>query len=655
MKILFLPAAILAFAAVVSISIEAATAQPIRETDEGVFVTLPERVEVHPDGRIEVVTKEVGPIKPGEMMPTMPASVETWTVKPDGTHVSGYPMRPHREESIYPQEILFDEKGYEIMPTFFGPLHNTPRQYGDAMKWRKEHTGWTQNTSQADFPVVVESRRSWLGLDRPQPTARSQKTLKRAGPFDVRFDLVTNTFPANHLSAIQAAFFRVEQRFEMLLSADAGLLRIESRFDSTLPSGAAAGTDVRQITRSYNDATSRLLTAAVADQESGQETALYEQLLGDSKNVKFFPDSDPQPVGTMLAPAVIAPKWGLGAQPLNEATLRIRPMPDVTTNWDYHAKNRVRPGFADFEAAVTHEVIHALGFVSNGDLDFGNSRIWLWDVFRLERDDVGAFADFFEIAALPRMLDPETEAVMVLVLLDMQGIPRVSSGSRMGGDGKQPNHWKATLLLPIGTQYTGIMDPDLELIQAAGKPYLRAADIGAIDQIGWNLNRNSPPQAPVPGVPQLPPNGQQRTPYTPMLSWTNGSGATSRDLYMYEGGTVNADDAYYEVIGVAGTSHVVPPGVLKADTTYLWFVTSINSFDFSWSVERTFTTLPACSGDADGDRDRDFPDITSVLSNFGATYQPAPPGVFPGDANGDGAVNFADTTAVLQSFGIACP
>lgn len=84
-------------------------------------------------------------------------------------------------------------------------------------------------------------------------------------------------------------------------------------------------------------------------------------------------------------------------------------------------------------------------------------------------------------------------------------------------------------------------------------------------------------------------------------------------------------------------------------------VTAINSYDGILSEERTFTTLPACSGDADGNRDRDFADVNNVLTNFGATYQPAPPGVFPGDANGDGPVNFGDITAALESFGIACP
>lgn len=60
---------------------------------------------------------------------------------------------------------------------------------------------------------------------------------------------------------------------------------------------------------------------------------------------------------------------------------------------------------------------------------------------------------------------------------------------------------------------------------------------------------------------------------------------------------------------------------------------------------------PLCNGDADGDQDRDFADITAVLAAFGATYS----STGPGDANHNGVVNFADVTEVLATFGTPCP
>lgn len=60
---------------------------------------------------------------------------------------------------------------------------------------------------------------------------------------------------------------------------------------------------------------------------------------------------------------------------------------------------------------------------------------------------------------------------------------------------------------------------------------------------------------------------------------------------------------------------------------------------------------PVCTGDADGNHDINFADVTSVLTNYGAIYTPTG----PGDANVNGVVNFADITSVLSSFGLTCP
>jgi hypothetical protein len=65
------------------------------------------------------------------------------------------------------------------------------------------------------------------------------------------------------------------------------------------------------------------------------------------------------------------------------------------------------------------------------------------------------------------------------------------------------------------------------------------------------------------------------------------------------------------------------------------------------------TIGPACPGDADGDGDVDFADVTAVLQDFGTDYRPFP-GIGPGDANFSGFVSFADVTAILQNFNTAC-
>lgn len=61
---------------------------------------------------------------------------------------------------------------------------------------------------------------------------------------------------------------------------------------------------------------------------------------------------------------------------------------------------------------------------------------------------------------------------------------------------------------------------------------------------------------------------------------------------------------------------------------------------------------PHCQGDADGDLDRDFADISMVLARFGETYTPGSSG--PGDSNDDGVVDFSDITVTLSVFGQPC-
>jgi hypothetical protein len=61
---------------------------------------------------------------------------------------------------------------------------------------------------------------------------------------------------------------------------------------------------------------------------------------------------------------------------------------------------------------------------------------------------------------------------------------------------------------------------------------------------------------------------------------------------------------------------------------------------------------PHCQGDADGDDDRDFQDVTSILANWGAGTRPGEGD--PGDSNADGVVDFADITTTLATFGQPC-
>ncbi len=70
------------------------------------------------------------------------------------------------------------------------------------------------------------------------------------------------------------------------------------------------------------------------------------------------------------------------------------------------------------------------------------------------------------------------------------------------------------------------------------------------------------------------------------------------------------------------------------------------------SLEATLTIAPPrCPGDANGDHEVEFGDITRVLEFWGADYTPD---TGPGDVTCDGVVSFADITRVLENWGISC-
>lgn len=78
--------------------------------------------------------------------------------------------------------------------------------------------------------------------------------------------------------------------------------------------------------------------------------------------------------------------------------------------------------------------------------------------------------------------------------------------------------------------------------------------------------------------------------------------------------------------------------------------TSLNGLT---NVPQAVPPPPHCVGDADGDGDRDFNDINTILVNWGASTRPGE--YDPGDSNGDGYVDFGDITTTLSLFGVPCP
>lgn len=148
--------------------------------------------------------------------------------------------------------------------------------------------------------------------------------------------------------------------------------------------------------------------------------------------------------------------------------------------FDYNNANGVGSGLMDFETVAAHEIGHALGFVSSVDQINGASgtiTVNPLDLFRFGATP-GNTAQFTNFS---RQLTQGGSATFS----DLTNQWGFSTGT-FAGDGNQASHWKAD---DITGNFIGIMDPTLAY--GTVEP-ITAADIRALDVIGWDLQTQTP-------------------------------------------------------------------------------------------------------------------------------------------------------------------
>jgi len=151
--------------------------------------------------------------------------------------------------------------------------------------------------------------------------------------------------------------------------------------------------------------------------------------------------------------------------------------------FDYDPTDGITAGLYDFVGVATHEIGHALGFISGVDvLDFN---------FGPFRDDQFTFVTSLRHSTLSEQsgadIDWTADARSKYFSVDGGATSAgctFSTGSSHG-DGRQASHWKDNL-------GCGIMDPTA----APGeKLAISGLDTLALDVIGWDIKRVTPPPA----------------------------------------------------------------------------------------------------------------------------------------------------------------
>ncbi len=158
-------------------------------------------------------------------------------------------------------------------------------------------------------------------------------------------------------------------------------------------------------------------------------------------------------------------------------------------SFDFDNSDGVGAGKMDFETVATHEIGHALGFVSQVDrIDFllnqsGNPGSitgvspTLLDLFRFGSAPALNPSTPAEFTSLPRELRPGQEAVFD----DLSNEYALATGAFVG-DGDQASHWKDDNSNP--SLHIGIMDPTLAFGQSFD---ITPADLRALDLIGYDI------------------------------------------------------------------------------------------------------------------------------------------------------------------------
>jgi hypothetical protein len=174
-------------------------------------------------------------------------------------------------------------------------------------------------------------------------------------------------------------------------------------------------------------------------------------------------------------------------------------------DFDFNAKNGIRGGAIDFLSVATHEIGHALGFVSgvdiydllggNGPLASGNEDICGVDChdYPAQDDAFSSSLDLFRYSANPDGVDGTTGPTLtwapgVESYFSIDGgatnLGNFSTGA-FNGDTWQASHWKAPTAPPFCAGLLGIMNP--YICRGLGG-VVTNLDFEAFDAMGYNLS-----------------------------------------------------------------------------------------------------------------------------------------------------------------------
>ncbi|MCU1268369.1 MAG: hypothetical protein JWM21_4687 [Acidobacteria bacterium] len=162
--------------------------------------------------------------------------------------------------------------------------------------------------------------------------------------------------------------------------------------------------------------------------------------------------------------------------------------------FDFNPDDGITSGTTDFDSVASHEIGHALGFISDAGEGAATPVVTVWDLFRFRSfaASLATFATAQRVLAIGGnqvFFGNQTSTFATLEL------PLSTGGPNPGptdGDGRQSSHWKDDAVSST-RPYIGVMDPTL----ASGlRRTISENDIMAIDLFGYSIGLPPPARPP---------------------------------------------------------------------------------------------------------------------------------------------------------------
>lgn len=312
----------------------------------------------------------------------------------------------------------------------------------------------------------------------PGESAPNALTIQLNALSQLQSDSNRNTVIAAFQRAAMTWSARIKTPVTITINIDYGFNMPDGTpFDADVVGSTSSGA----VSVDYANARANLIATAASQGES----AIYNSLPADSV-----------PVNAGIGSAVEVPRsigQALGFVPLDANT----PVATISFNksfsFDFNPDNGINSTSLDFVGTATHEIGHALGFISNAGGGSGVP-VTTWDLFRFRS---GTTPNTFPTAQRI-MTTGGTQVYYTTQSFFLSGGNttelRLSTGGPDGdaGDGNQSSHWKDD---DLTGQYIGVMDPTIDL----GEHMLTTEnDFSALETFGWNLVGSVAPPAPPP-------------------------------------------------------------------------------------------------------------------------------------------------------------